>query len=127
MIPLPVLCHFSLLADNQLDVLKLEPERMMHTCLLCTDLDVFSFFLMSMSLFIADTCPLHHYVGSYTGCVGGCDENLRELLDLKDLTRLPSESGKNWIHMSGPFCIKNCIFDPLFFSIFLLQIKSPAS
>ncbi|KAL9957422.1 hypothetical protein ACROYT_G039055 [Oculina patagonica] len=29
----------------------------------------------------------------YIGCVGGCDENLRELLDLKDLTRLPSESG----------------------------------
>ena len=72
---------------------------------------------MSMSLFIADTCPLHHCVGSYTGCVGGCDENLRELLDLKDLTRLPSESGKNWIHMSGPCCIKSTIFDPLFFSI----------
>ncbi|KAJ7340489.1 hypothetical protein OS493_003239 [Desmophyllum pertusum] len=29
----------------------------------------------------------------YTGCVGGCDDTLRELLDLKDLTRLPSESG----------------------------------
>lgn len=29
----------------------------------------------------------------YVGCVGGCDETLRELLDLKDLTRLPSESG----------------------------------
>jgi len=33
----------------------------------------------------------------YTGCVGGCDDNLRELLDLKDLTRLPSESGKSSI------------------------------
>ncbi|KAM7428568.1 hypothetical protein ABFA07_020472 [Porites harrisoni] len=29
----------------------------------------------------------------YVGCVGGCDDTLRELLDLKDLTRLPSDSG----------------------------------
>lgn len=31
----------------------------------------------------------------YTGCVGGCDDNLRELLDLKDLTRLTSGSGRS--------------------------------
>ncbi len=36
--------------------------------------------------------------GRYIGCVGGCDENLRELLDLKDLTRLPLESGISCIH-----------------------------
>lgn len=33
----------------------------------------------------------------YAGCVGGCDDNLRELLDLKDLTRLTSGSGKSSI------------------------------
>ncbi|XP_068762622.1 DNA topoisomerase 3-alpha-like isoform X2 [Montipora capricornis] len=37
----------------------------------------------------------------YTGCVGGCDETLRELLELKDLTRLPSESGTGGSNYSG--------------------------
>lgn len=32
---------------------------------------------------------------NYTGCVGGCDETLREMLDLKDLKKLPSESGSS--------------------------------
>ncbi|XP_067044937.1 DNA topoisomerase 3-alpha-like isoform X2 [Acropora muricata] len=37
----------------------------------------------------------------YTGCVGGCDESLRELLELKDLTRLPSESGGSNSYVRG--------------------------
>ena len=50
---------------------------------------------MSISFSNAYTCPLYCCVGSYTGCVGGCDGTLTELLDLKDLTRLPTESGIN--------------------------------
>lgn len=48
----------------------------------------------------------------YTGCVGGCDDNLRELLDLKDLTRLPSESGKSSIHTMFLLFIKETIVSP---------------
>ena len=50
---------------------------------------------MSISFSNAYTCPLYCCVGSYIGCVGGCDGTLTELLDLKDLTRLPTESGIN--------------------------------
>ena len=48
----------------------------------------------------------------YTGCVGGCDDNLRELLDLKDLTRLPSESGKSSIHTMFLSFMKGTIVSP---------------
>lgn len=48
----------------------------------------------------------------YTGCVGGCDDNLRELLDLKDLTRLPSESGKSSIHTMFLLYVKEAIVSP---------------
>ena len=45
---------------------------------------------------IADGCVCNFIVTCrYIGCVGGCDDSLRELLNLKDLTRLPSESGKS--------------------------------
>lgn len=54
-------------------------------------------------------CCLHSYFGRYTGCVGGCDDTLRELLDLKDLTRLPSESGKCCFHTAISFCVENVI------------------
>lgn len=37
----------------------------------------------------------------YIGCVGGCDGTLTELLDLKDLTRLPTESGGSHTRGSG--------------------------
>ena len=37
-----------------------------------------------------------NFLFRYVGCVGGCDDTLRELLDLKDLTRLPSDSGRNY-------------------------------
>lgn len=55
---------------------------------------------MSISLSNAYTCPLYCCVGSYIGCVGGCDGTLTELLDLKDLTRLPTESGINLLFPS---------------------------
>ena len=55
---------------------------------------------MSISLSNAYTCPLYFCVGSYIGCVGGCDGTLTELLDLKDLTRLPTESGINLLFPS---------------------------
>ena len=53
--------------------------------------------LHTWSLFCCSLMIALFFFYRYTGCIGGCDDNLRELLDLKDLTRLPSESGKSSI------------------------------